>query len=105
MKNIYIVRHTESIHHVEKRGGGWYDTSLTEKGKTQAKKIAQNLLKETKISGIQIYSSDLKRCSNGRYFSGIFNGPVTLDEDLRELNFGEGAQARSGMTRIRSTAG
>jgi broad specificity phosphatase PhoE len=25
MRNIYIVRHTESMHHAEKLGGGWMD--------------------------------------------------------------------------------
>jgi probable phosphoglycerate mutase len=91
MRNIYIVRHTESLHHVQGLGGGWYDTPLTEKGKLQAKTIAENLYKEIKIAGIPIYSSDLKRCSEtATFFSEVFHSTVILDKNLREMNFGEG---------------
>jgi 2,3-bisphosphoglycerate-dependent phosphoglycerate mutase len=90
MRNIYIVRHTESVHHVQKLGGGWYDTSLTEKGKAQAAKIATNLFDELKIPGIPIYSSDLKRCSEmAAIFSKTFNSPIILDKNLREMKIGD----------------
>ena len=90
IRNIYIVRHPEAEHHVKKLAGGWYDTSLTEKGKEQANKIAKNLFREIKITGIPIYSSDLKRCSEtAEHLSQIFNSSVTLDKNLRERNFGE----------------
>jgi probable phosphoglycerate mutase len=91
MRNIYIVRHTESLHHVQKLGGGWYDTSLTEKGRAQAQNIAENLYKEIKLAGIPIYSSDLKRCAEtADIISKVFKSKVTLDKNLREMNFGEG---------------
>jgi 2,3-bisphosphoglycerate-dependent phosphoglycerate mutase len=90
MRNIYIVRHTESVHHVQKLGGGWYDTSLTEKGKTQAAKIAINLFDKLRIPGIPIYSSDLKRCSEmAAIFSKTFNSPIILDKNLREMKIGD----------------
>ena len=38
MRNVYVVTHAESIHYIEKNVGGWYDTSLTERGKAQAEK-------------------------------------------------------------------
>jgi probable phosphoglycerate mutase len=91
MRNVYIVRHTESEHHVKKLGGGWHDTFLTEKGRQQAKNIAENLFNEVKVSGIPIYSSDLKRCAEtAAIISEIFNSQVTLDKNLREMNFGDG---------------
>ena len=91
MRNIYIVRHTESVHHVQGLGGGWYDTSLTKKGKMQAEKIAVSLINEIKLKGIPIYSSDLKRCSEmADIFSRIFKSTVILDKNLREINFGDG---------------
>lgn len=91
MRNIYIIRHTEALHHVQKLGGGWYDTPLTEKGVAQAERIAGNLMAEIKSTNIPIYSSDLQRCSTmAEIFSKVFSGPVFLDKDLRELNFGEG---------------
>jgi len=91
MRNIYIVRHTEAEHHVKKVAGGWYDTSLTEKGRYQAQKIAENLFKEIKIAGIPIYSSDLKRCvETADIISKVFQSKITLDKNLREKSSGEG---------------
>jgi len=91
MKNIYIVRHTESVHHVQKLMGGWYDTSLTEKGKNQAAQIATNLFIEINTKGIPLYSSDLKRCSEtADIFSRVFHSDVIFDKNLREMNFGDG---------------
>ena len=91
MRNVYIVRHTESVHHVKDLDGGWYATHLTEKGKIQAKNIATSLFKEIKLLGIPIYSSDLKRCvETAEIFSQAFKSKVTLNKNLREKNFGEG---------------
>lgn len=90
MRNIYIIRHTESEHHVKGLGGGWYDTSLTKRGKAQAEKIAKSLFSEIKLHGVPIYSSDLKRCSETSIIvSKTFKSKVTLDKNLREMNFGE----------------
>jgi probable phosphoglycerate mutase len=90
MRNIYVVTHTESIHHVQGLGGGWYDTSLTEKGKAQAVKIAAGLYNEIKLSGIPIYSSDLKRAAEtAQEFSKVFNSAVIIDKNLREKNIGD----------------
>jgi probable phosphoglycerate mutase len=90
MRNIYVITHTESLHHVQGLGGGWYDTSLTEKGKAQAAKLAANLHAEIKLSGILIYSSDLKRCAEtAQEFSKVFDSTVTLERNLREMNFGD----------------
>jgi probable phosphoglycerate mutase len=90
VKNIYLVTHTEALHHVQGLGGGWYDTPLTEKGKTQAAKLAKNLQAEIDISGIPIYSSDLKRAKEtASEFARVFGSSVIMDRNLREMNFGE----------------
>ena len=90
MKNIYVVTHTESIHHVQGLIGGWYDTSLTENGRGQARKIATSLYYEKGERSIPIYSSDLKRCAEtASIFSEVFNSTVILDRNLREMNFGD----------------
>ena len=90
MKNIYVVTHTESIHHVQGLFGGWYDTSLTENGRDQAGKIAMALYTKIGRRDIPIYSSDLKRCTEtADIFAKVFHGPVVFDRDLREMNFGE----------------
>lgn len=90
MRNIYIINHTESVHHVQGLGGGWYDTPLTEKGKAQAVKIATGLYNEIKVSGIPIYSSDLKRCAEtANAFAKVFGSKIILNKNLREMNFGD----------------
>ncbi len=32
MKNLFVVTHAQSLHHIEKKVGGWYDTGLTQQG-------------------------------------------------------------------------
>jgi broad specificity phosphatase PhoE len=39
-KDIYVVAHTQSEHHVQKLVGGWYDSELTEFGRLQADAVA-----------------------------------------------------------------
>jgi len=91
MKNIYVVTHTESIHHIEELGGGWYDTSLTEKGVAQAEEIARYLYNQIEIKGIPVYSSDLKRASEtANIISKEFKTTPIIDKRLREMNFGDG---------------
>jgi probable phosphoglycerate mutase len=46
MRSIYVVTDTQSVHHIEGFGGGWYDTLLTEKGVNQAEKSAEFLYSE-----------------------------------------------------------
>ncbi len=90
MRNIYIVTHTESFHHVQGLGGGWYDTSLTEKGITQANNIATALYNQIRMPNIPVYSSDLKRSSEmADIFSRIFNSTVIIDGKLREMSYGD----------------
>ncbi len=90
MKNIYVVSHTESFHHVQGLGGGWYDTSLTENGISQANNIASALYNQIQIPNIPVYSSDLKRSSEtAGIFSRIFNSTVIIDSKLREMSFGD----------------
>ena len=36
MKEIYVVTHTQATHHVDRLVGGWFDSELTEKGRTDA---------------------------------------------------------------------
>jgi len=90
MKNVYVVTHTEAIHHVQGLAGGWYDTSLTENGRNQARKIAVALYSEIGEQNIPIYSSDLKRCAEtAEAFVEVFNSTVILDRNLREMSLGD----------------
>ena len=88
MRCVYVVSHAQSVHHVEKRVGGWYDTGLTELGRVQAEKTAEFLSSE--ISGdVVVYSSDLKRASEtAEIIVGRLGVNVHLDNRLREMSYG-----------------
>ena len=90
MKSIYVVIHTESIHHIQRLVGGWYDTSLTTNGRVQARSIANALYNEIGERHIPIYSSDLRRCvETANIFTEVFSSTVIIDRNLREASWGE----------------
>ncbi len=89
MRNVYVVAHAQSMHHIEKLGGGWYDTSLSDLGRTQAEKTG-HYLKSIIKSDVKIISSDLKRAAEtAEIIAGILGGNVTLDKGFREMRYGE----------------
>lgn len=89
MKNIYVITHTESIHHVEGKVGGWYDTGLTEKGKAQASKVAQAMVNIVGDGKPVITTSDLSRASETANIIGSALGcKCHTNPDLREKSYG-----------------
>ena len=89
MRNVYVVAHTQSMHHVEKLGGGWYDTSLSDLGRFQAEKTGE-YLKSIIGSDVRIVSSDLKRAAEtAKIIGGILGCEIALDEGFREMSYGE----------------
>ena len=90
MRNVYVVTHAQSLHHVERRVGGWYDTSLTDLGRTQAEKTGCFLKSAIDSSDVQLFSSDLKRAAEtAEIIGGHLQKPVTLDPRLREMSYGD----------------
>jgi 2,3-bisphosphoglycerate-dependent phosphoglycerate mutase len=90
MKRVYVVTHTESLHHIQGLGGGWFDTSLTDRGKEQARNIAKRLYEEIGVADIPIYCSDLKRASEVAFIlEEFFQSPLIKDRRLREMCFGD----------------
>ena len=90
MRDIYVVTHTESFHHIEGRVGGWYDTGLTERGKTQAKKAAKRLADLIGTDQCKVISSDLLRASEtADIICKAFNCQATTTAGLREISFGK----------------
>lgn len=88
MTKIALVTHPESLHHIEHKVGGWYDTGLTERGKQQAKAIARSLAEQLPQSR-PIYSSDLQRTAQtARLIAQALASPVVLDQRLREMSYG-----------------
>ncbi len=88
MTRIILTRHGETLWNVEKKVQGNLDSSLTEKGRDQARSLALRLSKE-KISAI--YASDLKRAQSTAAVIAEALGvdKVQYDSALREMNFGE----------------
>jgi probable phosphoglycerate mutase len=91
LKNLYVVAHTQSEHHVERRVGGWYDTGLTDLGRSQAKRIARSLRELVpEHATVELFSSDLKRAhQTAEAISQLFGVPVEATADLREKSYGE----------------
>ncbi len=90
MKDIYVVTHTESRHHVEGRVGGWYDTGLTAAGQAQARQVARRL---GELLGSRpprrIVTSDLRRTAEtASAIAQELACPIETTPDLREMSFG-----------------
>ncbi|WJH39387.1 histidine phosphatase family protein [Aliirhizobium terrae] len=89
MRDLFLVTHAQSVHHIEKRVGGWYDTELTERGQADASSIAERLFTLIGHSEIEIFSSDLKRASQTADPIGQrFERPVAQTRSLREISYG-----------------
>ncbi|MDZ7872719.1 MAG: histidine phosphatase family protein [Rhizobium sp.] len=89
MKTLYVVTHPQSVHHVEGRVGGWYDTALTDLGRRQADAIAARITELCAEDTPALVSSDLLRCSEtaeiiGRHLSLT----PRLTPGLREMSYG-----------------
>lgn len=90
MKNLYVVTHAQSLHHIENRVGGWYDTSLSALGRMQAEEAGKFLASEIDSVDVQIFSSDLKRAMETAEILGKhLKKPVTPDSRLREMSYGD----------------
>jgi len=89
MRRIAVVIHTEAQHHVDQLVGGWYDSSLTDKGKGQARQVARALRSIFPELQVPIVSSDLLRARQTAEIIGEHLGTtVTLDSGFRELSYG-----------------
>ena len=87
VKNIIIIQHCQSEHHINNLTGGWTDTTLTTLGEKQALSIAHRLCKEYDSDEYSIYSSDLLRAQQTAKIISQ-NKPFSLDTGLREINNG-----------------
>ena len=86
MTRLIFIRHGQTMWNDLGRYQGHTDIPLNKTGIEQAQKVAKRLGKE-KVSAI--YASDLLRAKQTAEIIGLeFNLPVTLSENLREINFG-----------------
>ncbi|PJO48094.1 histidine phosphatase family protein [Ochrobactrum sp. MYb29] len=90
MKNIFVITHTQSCHHLEGKVGGWYDTSLTADGLRDAAATGDRLAKIVGDRKVEVFSSDLLRASQtAGAIAEHFGGTVIVSPDLREISYGE----------------
>jgi len=89
LKELFIVTHTQSVHHVENKVGGWYDTELTARGLWEAEATADRLATLVGHQAIEIYSSDLRRTAQtAAAIARRLGVAVTETADLREISYG-----------------
>jgi broad specificity phosphatase PhoE len=92
MTTLLLVRHGETDWNAERRWQGHTDVPLNDRGREQARRLAESLVREDVDA---IYSSDLARAQETAEIVGIRLGlPVVVDPDLREIDVG----SREGLT-------
>lgn len=89
MRDIYVITHTESEHHVQQRVGGWYDTPLTPRGHADAVATARRVHALVGARPAEIYSSDLLRAhQTAEALAILLKEPIVALRDLRERSVG-----------------
>ena len=89
MKEIYLVRHGQSEHHVRDMTGGWTDLPLTPLGQNQAIRVAEHLAAVIEKRVVSLFSSDLQRASmTAAAIAKRLEIEVFEDAGLREFNNG-----------------
>ncbi len=84
---LFLIRHGETEENAAGILMGHLHGTLSEKGKTQARKVADILKNE---NFVHIYASDLNRCVDTAEFIKEFHPdtPLTFTKELRERNLG-----------------
>lgn len=89
MQEIYLVTHPEATHHTAGLVGGWYDSELTDLGRTHAERIASALTDQVELSA-ELYSSDLLRTAQtADAIARAANVRPEFLKGLREKSYGE----------------
>jgi len=88
-RNVFVVTHAQSEHHVQGVVGGWHDSELTALGRRQAIAIAERLAERVGVAPVEIYASDLKRAiQTAQPIAARLGVEATLMHGLREKSFG-----------------
>lgn len=92
MTTLLLVRHGETDWNAERRWQGHTDVPLNERGRKQARALAEQIAAEPVDA---VYSSDLRRARDtAAAVADRLGLPVTVDPDLREIDVG----SREGLT-------
>lgn len=90
MRRLYVVTHPESVHHVSRVVGGWFDSGLTDRGLRQADRIAERIRELVPDgSAVELYSSDLRRTAQtAQAIARRLGVEPALVKGLREKSYG-----------------
>jgi probable phosphoglycerate mutase len=89
MRELFLVRHGESEHHVQGFSGGWTDMPLTGLGLRQARATGARLRELVCDGQPKLYSSDLTRAlETAQEIGRALDLTVQQTAQLRELNNG-----------------
>lgn len=86
--HITFLRHGESVGNAEDRFQGHADFPLTEKGRSQAKSLADRWRLDGVAFGTCIASPLLRARQTAEIICGVLNIPLELDADWMEINNG-----------------
>jgi probable phosphoglycerate mutase len=88
-RNVFVVTHAQSEHHVRGVVGGWHDSELTALGRRQAVAIAERFTQLVGAAPVEVYASDLKRAvQTARPIAERLGVEARLLDGLREKSFG-----------------
>jgi probable phosphoglycerate mutase len=91
VKHLYVVTHTQATHHTDGLVGGWYDSELTDFGRSQAARIGQRLRELIpEDAPVELHSSDLLRAhQTAEAIAPLLRVPIQTTAELREKSYGD----------------
>lgn len=90
MRDVLVVVHTESQHHVDDLVGGWHDSELSPAGRTQADRVAEEVRRRVPVGApCPVYSSDLRRAvQTAEPIATSLGVGISEVPGLREISYG-----------------
>ena len=92
---LVLIRHGETVGNRRQLWTGWSDTSLSETGRDQVRRMAARLERDS-LGAAALYSSPIGRArKTAASISQATRLPLILDDALKEMHFGELEAIRS----------
>ena len=89
MRNLYFVRHGQTIWNVENKICGATDIALTEEGHRQAEELGEEIRRQGVKADVILYSPLIRAADTARHISEITGIPDRVEPRLKEQNFGK----------------
>ncbi len=89
MRNLYFVRHGQTIWNVENKICGATDIALTEEGHRQAEELGEEIRRQGIKADEILYSPLIRAADTARHISEITGIPARVEPRLKEQNFGK----------------